>query len=99
MIDHIVLLKLTEGHDPAKLGDVMAGLAALVGRIDGFTAFRHGPNRDFEGRSAAYAYGFVGVFRDADALAVYAQDATHTALGARLVALCDDLLVADLDSA
>ena len=99
MIDHVVLLALKPGHDADELAKVMAGLAGLVGQIDGFTAFRHGMNRDDEGRSPAYAYGFVCQFRDALALAVYAEDARHRALGARLVALCDDLLVADLESA
>ena len=98
MIDHIVLLKLPADHDRAELTEVMTGLAALVGAIDGFVAFRHGSNRDFEGRPAAYGYGFTGLFRDADALAAYAQDGRHRALGARLLALCDDLMVADLDS-
>ena len=98
MIDHIVLLKLPKGHDRAELADVMGGLAALVGAIDGFMAFRHGPNRDFEGRSAVFGYGFTSQFRDANALAAYAQDRRHRALGARLLALSDDLLVADLDS-
>ena len=99
MIDHVVLLALKPDHDAGELAVVMAGLSDLVGKIDGFTAFRHGPNRDYEGRSPAFAYGFVGQFRDALALAVYADDARHRALGARLVALCDDLLVADVDSA
>ena len=98
MIDHVVLLHLKPGHNAAELADVVSGLAALVGQIDGFDGFRHGPNRDYEGRSSTYAYGFTGQFRDPLALAVYADDARHTALGARLEALCDDLLVADLDS-
>ena len=98
MIDHVVLLQLRPHHDAAELADVMAGLAALVGRIDGFVAFRHGMNRDYEGRSRSYGYGFVGQFRDAQALRDYAADPRHTALGQRLVALSDDLMVADLDS-
>ncbi|MFZ3583237.1 Dabb family protein [Loktanella sp. DJP18] len=99
MIDHIVLLHLKPDHDPDALIAVMAGLAGLVGQIEGFDDFRHGMNRDYEGRSPAYAYGFVGRFRDALALAAYADDPRHRALGARLIALCDDLLVADVDSA
>ncbi|SEN68401.1 Stress responsive A/B Barrel Domain [Loktanella fryxellensis] len=99
MIDHIVLLQLKPTHDPVALADVMRGLEGLVDDIDGFTAFRHGPNRDYEGRSPHHAYGFVGQFHDALALAVYAQDPRHRALAERLMALCDDLMVADLDSA
>ncbi|SHF19480.1 Stress responsive A/B Barrel Domain [Loktanella atrilutea] len=99
MIDHMVLLHLKPDHDAVELSQVMAGLAALVGQIEGFTAFRHGPNRDYEGRSPAYGYGFTAQFHDSLALAVYAADPRHLALGARLMALCVDLLVADLESA
>lgn len=98
MIDHIVLLQLKPDHDAADLADVMDGLAALVGQIDGFVAFRHGANRDYEGRSPAYGHGFVGQFRDALALAGYINAPRHKELGRRLMTLCDDLLVADVDS-
>lgn len=99
MIDHIVLLHLKPDHDAAALVEVMDGLAALVGAIEGFTAFRHGPNRDYEGRSPAYAHGFTAQFHDSLALAVYADDPRHKAHAERLMALCEDLLVADVESA
>jgi hypothetical protein len=99
MIDHVVLLRMSRGHDAQKLADVMAGLAGLVGQIDGFVAFRRGPNLDLEGRSSAYDYGFICHMRDRAVLAAYAHDAAHVALGVRLMTLCDDLLVADLESA
>ncbi|MCF7698205.1 Dabb family protein [Loktanella sp. M215] len=99
MIDHIVLLHLKPDHDAIALAAVMDGLAALVGDIKGFTAFRHGPNRDYEGRSPAFAHGFTAQFHDSLALAVYADDPRHKALGARLMALCEDILVADVESA
>lgn len=99
MIQHIVLLRLRPDHDAAELQAVMLGLGTL--HLPGFTDFTHGPNRDFEGKTANYPYGFIGTFKDADALATYAADPAHQALGARLVALCqggaDGILVADLD--
>ncbi len=101
MIEHVVMLALEDRHGGAELAAVMAGLAGLVGRLDGFTGFRHGPNRDFEGKSGAYPYGFACTFRDAAALQAYAGDAGHMALGARLVALCkgggEGIMVIDLD--
>jgi len=103
MIEHIVMLDLAEGHDVSELDVVMAGLGALTARIDGFDRFRAGPNRDFEGKSATYPYGFVCSFRDPEALSLYATDADHRALGARLVALCrggaSGVMVIDLDLA
>ena len=100
MIQHIVLLKLRPDHDADELQQVMAGLAALD--LPGFEGFSHGPNRDFENKTPEYPYGFIGSFADAGALATYAADPAHQALGARLVALCtggaEGILVADLDT-
>lgn len=99
MIRHIVMLRLAAAPGD-ELASVMSGLAALVGRIGGFKAFEHGRNRDAEGKSPDYPYGFICTFDDADALTVYAEDAEHRSLGARLVALCgggEGIMVYDLD--
>ncbi len=101
MIRHIVMLNLEPGHNAKDLGDVMQGLADLQPQIDGFVAFEHGINRDFERKSQEYPYGFICTFNDAAALSAYADDATHKALGARLVAMCRGgaagIMVMDLD--
>ncbi|MEJ6399287.1 Dabb family protein [Yoonia sp. 208BN28-4] len=96
MIRHIVMLNLADGYDPVELLAVLTELSLLD--LPGFTAFEHGPNRDFEGRSPAYPYGFVCTFDNEDALSLYAADPTHQALGKRLVALCkaDGIMVVDL---
>ena len=102
MILHAVYLSLPEGADPNALAHVMKGLTALVGDIDGFTAFHHGPNIDAEGKSPEAHYGFHGHFTDRAALDGYAADPRHRALGARLVALCggaDRIKVYDIDVA
>lgn len=102
MIQHIVLLDLPQVHAASDLAAVMQGLADLVGTIDGFTGFTHGPNRDFENKSPGYAYGFVCIFADRSALQAYANDPRHRALGARLVALCNSgvnsIFVADIET-
>ena len=102
MIRHIVMLDLAAGAQASELAAVMDGLAALIDDIPGWTAFEHGPNRDFEGKSARYPYGFTCDFTDADALQRYAGDAGHQALGARLVGLCAGgaagIMVIDLDT-
>lgn len=102
MIEHIVMLRLRPGHDRAELAAVMEGLGGLIASINGYIAFRHGPNRDFERLSPGLDYGFVCSFRDTGALADYAGNPEHRALGARLVALCggvEGIMVIDLDTA
>jgi len=102
MIQHCVFCRLSPAHDPAELAAVMAGLAALVGEIRGFTAFAHGPNIDMEAKSPGWPYGFVGTYASRAALATYAENPRHRALGARLVALCegggDGIVVYDIEA-
>ena len=97
MIQHIVMLNLSDRGD---LPAVMDGLAGLVGEIDGFTEFAHGANIDLEMKSQNYAYGFICAFTDQAALERYAADPRHQALGGRLVAMCegggDGIMVIDL---
>jgi hypothetical protein len=96
------MLRLAAGTDAAALDNVMRALAALVGRIEGCSGFCAGPNRDYEGKSPGYAYGFTLDARDAAALAVYAVDPDHLALAARLVAMCqggaDGIMVFDIEA-
>lgn len=103
MISHVVALGLTPDADRAVLGQVMQGLADLVGRVDGFLSFTHGPNVDLERKTPDYSYGFICRFTDRAALQLYANHPEHQALGSRLVALCingaDGILVYDIDDA
>jgi len=101
MILHAVYLSLAENADANELSDVMQGLQNLVGKIEGFTGFDHGPNIDVEGKSPEAQYGFHGVYTDRAALDRYANDPRHQALGARLVALCggaDGIKVYDIET-
>ncbi|WP_296427812.1 Dabb family protein [Yoonia sp.] len=101
MIRHIVMLAVPPRHDAAKLAEVMHGLSDLRDAMPGFTDFEHGPNRDFEGKSSQFPYGFICTFADAAAVAAYAADSRHQALGAQLVALCcggaDGIQVVDIE--
>lgn len=89
MIRHCVMLRLRAKADRAELDKVMHGLADLVERLDGCSGFCAGPNRDFEGKTPGFAYGFTLDAATAEALAAYAVDPEHMALGARLVDLCE----------
>lgn len=101
MIKHIVFLSFADAPDPMELTNVMSGLASLVGEIEGFVAFHHGPNIDVEGKSPEATYGFVCSFDTLGALHKYADDSRHQALGGRLVAMCDgveNIKVYDIDT-
>jgi hypothetical protein len=102
MILHAVYLSLPDGSDRVELADIMAGLHNLIGKVDGFTAFHHGENIDVENSSPEANYGFLGSYTDRAALATYATDPRHQALGERLVALCggtDGIKVYDIETA
>ncbi len=88
MILHAVYFPVPDNADQNALAAIMHDLGKLVGEIDGFTAFHHGPNIDVEGKSPEADYGFHGTYTDRTALDRYANDPRHQALGARLVALC-----------
>lgn len=101
MIKHIVLLDLPAAYDRSELASIMSGLNALRAKLDGFSQFEHGPNRDFEGMSPKAAYGFICHFENEDTSRAYIVNPDHNALGQRLVALCnggvDGITVVDLD--
>lgn len=88
MIRHCVMLRLAHDVDPAGLDRVMVGLADLVARLEGCDGFIAGPNRDFEGKSPDFPYGFTLDAVDAGALAGYARHPEHLALGSQLVQMC-----------
>ncbi|MGI3186373.1 Dabb family protein [Nioella aestuarii] len=100
MIDHVVMLALRDSTDLTACREVMDGLDQLTDEIPGFLSFTHGVNIDMEGKSPGYPYGFIARFENRDALARYAADPRHRALGARLVALCggaDRITVYDIE--
>lgn len=100
MIDHVVMLGLRDEADLSACRDVMQGLERLVGDSPGFLGLTHGVNIDMEGKSPDYPYGFIARFEDKTALARYAADPRHQALGAQLVALCggaDGITVYDIE--
>jgi len=103
VIRHIVLLDLIPDYDRDALQSIMTGLDGLRGVIAGFDYFAHGPNRDFEAMSPDCAYAFTCDFQDEAVSRAYLADPTHQALGARLVAMCQDgakgITVIDMDGA
>lgn len=101
MIIHCVYCKMPDNVDIGERAAVMAELAAMQDKIDGMLSFEAGPNRDYEGLSAGFSWGFVSRFADPASLAAYAEHPAHKAAGGRLVALCvggvAGLMVFDLE--
>lgn len=86
MIHHCVFFTFRDDCDQGERDDILLRLARLEDRIPGLLSFSAGPNADFEQKSQEYGHGFVAVFVDREALALYATDPEHLGLGQRLVA-------------
>lgn len=103
MIRHCVMLRLRDDHDPVALGVVIANLQRLTDKLENCGGFFAGPNRDYEGKSPGYPFGFTVDFASPEALSVYAQDPRHETLGSQLVSFCtggaDGIAVYDLEIA
>lgn len=101
MLLHVVMMEADADGAADRIAEAVAILETLPGKIAGFAGFRHGVNRDFEGKSQTYPYGFVCTFDDKAALDAYAADPDHMRAGGMLVASCtrgaDGIFVVDLD--
>jgi hypothetical protein len=101
MLDHCVFCQIRPENPAARVEDILSRLASLLGLVEGMEDFRAGPNRDYEGKSAAYGMGFICRFRDREALRAYDLHPAHRAAGADLVAVCqggaDGITVFDLE--
>jgi hypothetical protein len=102
MILHCVFCAFREDTTEPAQEAVLSDLAAFSRSLEGVVRFDHGPNQDFEGKSAAYKAGFVIAFEDRGALQRYADHPTHKRLGAELCALCnggaDGIMVFDIET-
>ncbi|NJO35747.1 MAG: Dabb family protein [Rhodospirillales bacterium] len=86
MIRHIVLLRAGSDTDAGELAAVLAGLAALRGRLPGMLDFHAGPDVSPEGLQRGYTHAFTIDFADVPARDAYLVDPNHKALGGRLAA-------------
>lgn len=101
MIRHIVLTKFNAVTDEATITSIYNGLAALTDKLDGASGFTGGRSQSPEQIERGYMHGFVIDFTDWDALASYADNPEHKALGKQLVDNAeggiDGILVVDLE--
>ncbi|MBT3358187.1 MAG: Dabb family protein [Rhodospirillaceae bacterium] len=102
MIKHCVFLSLSVPDDLSALDEPMRLLDELVGKVPGMLDFSHGPNRDYENKTASYQYGFVTTFSDRAAHLEYADHPDHQRAGGMLIDACkggyEGILVADLET-
>jgi hypothetical protein len=101
MLHHIVLMDPDGPAALARIEAAMPILAAVCDALPGVSGFTHGLNRDFEGKSQRYAYGFSVYFTDRTAHLAYEQHPDHIRAGGMLVAACkgghEGIFVADLE--
>ncbi|PWK61700.1 Dabb family protein [Roseicyclus mahoneyensis] len=101
MLHHIVLMEPDSDAGLRRIEAAMPILVALCDALPGATGFTHGPNRDFERKSARYAYGFSVIFSDRAAHLAYEAHPEHLRAGGMLVAACrgghEGIFVADLE--
>ena len=86
MLHHIVLMDPDGPEGLARIEAAMPILADLCEALPGASGFLHGPNRDYEGKSARYTYGFSINFTDRAAHLVYDGHPEHQRAGGMLVA-------------
>ena len=86
MLKHCVFAKIKDDTPQGEVDRILNGFGTLVGEVEGMVDYCHGPNRDFENKSAEYRFGFICTFADRAAHLAYETHPTHQHLGA---ALCD----------
>ncbi|MGP1355036.1 Dabb family protein [Roseicyclus sp.] len=99
MLIHTVLFDPASPEAEARIVEACAILAGL--EIPGMSDFRHGPNRDFEGKSARYTYGFAVKFESREVHLAYEAHPDHVRAGGIMVANSrgghDGIFVSDLE--
>ncbi len=90
MLKHCVFLNFKNDVSGDEKEAIMAGLASLIGIVDGLIDMTHGPNLDFEKKTPEFDYGFIVTFRDRQAHMAYEAHETHVEMGGRLVDSCID---------
>lgn len=77
MLRHLVLYKFKPEVTDAQLRQVIDAFSGLPKKIEGITAFEHGPNVSPEGKSDGLTYCFVVTFRDEKARDAYLIHPAH----------------------
>jgi hypothetical protein len=101
MLIHIVLMDPDGADGLKRIRAAMPILSDVCEALPGASGFAHGPNRDFEGKSQRYAYGFEVRFTDRETHLAYERHPDHVRAGRMLVAACkgghEGIFVVDLE--
>ncbi len=101
MIRHCVFVKFRADVPADERASIYAGLAQLVGQIEGLLSADFGANISPEGMAKGFNDGFIMDLADAAARDRYLADSAHKAAGSRLVGALEGgregLLVFDLE--
>jgi hypothetical protein len=101
MLHHIVLMEPDGPDGLARIKAAMPILAAVCSDLPGASGFAHGPNRDFEGKSARFSYGFSVLFTHRAEHLAYEAHPEHVRAAEMLVGACKGgvagIFVADLE--
>jgi hypothetical protein len=97
MVEHTVWFKLKDAVTDEQKQEMMAGLRALRGQIEGIEHLACG--EDFSGRSKGYQIGLVVRLVSRAALEVYGPHPVHQAFLQKFRPLWDDVVALDLEDA
>ena len=97
MVEHIVLVKLSDDVTDDQVEELISRTLALKDVISGLLDIQQG--RNFAGRSKGYEIGMTARFEDRPALEAYLPHPSHQAILAYLEEIgLEDLIVVDFDT-
>lgn len=97
MVEHIVLVKLSDDVTDDQVDELISRTLALKDVIPGLVDIQQG--RNFAGRSQGYEIGMTARFEDRPALEAYLPHPSHQAILAYLEEIgLEDLIVVDFDT-
>lgn len=98
MIEHVVLLQLSDSASEEELQQMYAEIAALEDRIEGFESVHKAENVSPEGKSKGFKHGFVICFKDQEARDIYLEHPDHIEVAEEYIEpLVEDVLVFDYE--
>ena len=97
MVEHIVLVKLSDDVTAEQVDELISRTLALKDVIPGLLDIQQG--RNFAGRNHGYEIGMTARFEDRKALEAYLPHPSHQATRAYLEEIgLEDLIVVDFDT-
>jgi hypothetical protein len=100
MLKHCVFVNFETNYSAQERAETLSTFEEIADDVPGMLDFSHGPNLDFEQKSAGFSDGFIITFTDRAAHLEYETHPLHISQGAKLVSMCeggaDGIIVFDL---